>query len=71
MSFYQTIAFATTRTGKIVKTAVETSSAAASITKDLESAWLQQYCPVLILYGMVQCCDDTQCHVITMANFTI
>ena len=31
MSFYQTIAFATTRTDKIVKTAMETSSAAAII----------------------------------------
>ena len=31
MSFYQTIAFATTRTGKIVKTAMETSGAAASM----------------------------------------
>ena len=30
-SFYQTVTFATTRTGMIVKTAVETSSAAASI----------------------------------------
>lgn len=38
-SFYQTIAFATTRTGKIVKTAMETSSAAANIMKELESTY--------------------------------
>ena len=35
-SFYLTIAFATTRTGKIVKTSLETSSTAASIMKELE-----------------------------------
>ena len=33
VSFYQTIAFATTRTGKIVKTAMETSSAASCYYK--------------------------------------
>jgi len=38
-SCYQTIAFATTRTGKIVKTAMETSSAAANIMKELESTY--------------------------------
>ena len=38
-SFYQTIAFATTRTGKIVKTAMESSSTAANIMKELESTY--------------------------------
>lgn len=38
-SFYQTIGFATTRTGKIVKTAMETSSAAANIMKEMESTY--------------------------------
>ena len=43
-SFYQTIAFASTRTGKIVKTSLETSSTAASIMKELESTYKgQQY----------------------------
>ena len=36
--FYQTITFATTRTGKIMKTALEIS-AAASIMNELESAY--------------------------------
>ncbi len=36
-SFYQTIAYATTRTGRIVKTSMQTSSAAASIMRELES----------------------------------
>ena len=70
-SFYQTIAFTTTRTGKIVKTEMETSSAAASIMKELESACLQMIIKILCCIGMVQCCDDAQCHVITMANFKL
>ncbi len=36
-SFYRTIAYATTRTGRIVKTSMQTSSAAASIMRELES----------------------------------
>ncbi len=36
-SFYQTIVYATTRTGSIVKTSMQTSSAAASFMRELES----------------------------------
>ncbi len=36
-SFYKTIAYSTTRTGRIVKSSMEKSSAAASIMKELDS----------------------------------
>ena len=60
-SFSRSVAFATARTGKIVKTWMEISAAASIIWMNL-----QMTITVLIFYGLVQCCDDTKCHVVTI-----
>jgi len=55
-SFYQTIAFVTTRTGKIVKTAMETSSAVANIMKELESTYEWMLLNYTVHYTMHPVC---------------